>query len=79
LVNNLADAAVAKAVANGVMLHPEVPQDSHSVSSDVQAFFRAQGAPVTPELPIPNKASANRVVPVARGNDIVFEDDSAIR
>jgi hypothetical protein len=49
LVNDLADAAVANAVANGVMQHPEVPQDSHSVSSDVQAFFRAQGAPVTLE------------------------------
>jgi hypothetical protein len=79
LVNNLADAAVANVVANGVMQHPEVPQDSHSVSSDVQAFFRAQGAPVTLELPIPNNASANRVVSVAGGNDIVFEDDSAIR
>jgi hypothetical protein len=79
LVNNLADAAVANAVAIGVMQHSEVPQDSHSVSSDVQAFFRAQGAPVTLELPIPNNASANRVVPVARGNDIVFADDSAIR
>jgi hypothetical protein len=65
LVNNLADAVVANTVANGVMQHPEVPQDSHSVSSDVQAFFRAQGAPVTLELPIPNNASANRVVPVA--------------
>jgi hypothetical protein len=61
------------------MQHPEVPQDSHLVSSDVQAFFRAQGAPVTLELPIPDNASANRVVPVAGGNDIVFEDDSAIR
>jgi hypothetical protein len=79
LVNNLADATVANAVGNGVMQHPEVPQDSNSVSSDVQAFFRAQGAPVTLELPIPNDASANRIVPVAGGNDIVFEDDSAIR
>jgi hypothetical protein len=49
------------------------------VSSDVQAFFRAQGAPVTLELPIPDNASVVRVVPVAGGNDIVFEDDSAIR
>jgi hypothetical protein len=79
LVNDLANAAVANAIANGVMQHPEVPQDSHSVSNDVQAFFRAQGAPVTLELPIPDNTSAIRVVPVARGNDIVFEDDSAIR
>jgi hypothetical protein len=35
LVNNLADATVANAVANGVMQHPEMPQDRHSVSSDV--------------------------------------------
>jgi hypothetical protein len=61
------------------MQHPEVPQDSHSVSSDVQAFFIPQGAPVTLELPIANNASTNRVVPVEGGNDIVFEDDSAIR
>jgi hypothetical protein len=79
LVNDLADAAVANAVANGVMQHPEVPQDSHSVSSDVQAYFRAQGAPVTLGLHIPDNASANRVVPVAGGNDIVFEDERAIR
>jgi hypothetical protein len=52
------------------MQHPEVPQDSHSVSSDVQAFFRAQGAPVTLELPLPDDASASRIVPVAGGNDI---------
>jgi hypothetical protein len=43
LVNNLADAAVANAMANGLMQHPEVPQDSHYISNDVQAFFRAHG------------------------------------
>jgi hypothetical protein len=79
LVNNLANSTVANDIANGVMQHLEVPQDSHSVSSDVQAFFRAQGAPVTLELPIPNDASANRIVPVAGANDIVFKDDSVIR
>jgi hypothetical protein len=30
------------------------------------------------ELPIPNDPSASRIVSVAGGNDIVFEDDSAI-
>jgi hypothetical protein len=79
LVNNLVDAAVANAAANGVMQHPEVPQDSNSVSSDVQAFFRAQGAPVTLELSLPNDASASRIVLVAGGNDIAFEDGNAIR
>jgi hypothetical protein len=74
LVNNLADAAVA----NGMMQHPEVPQDSHSISNDVQAFFRAQGAPVTLELPLPNDTSASRNVPVTGGRDIAFDDDSAI-
>jgi hypothetical protein len=72
LVNNLVDAAVANVVVNGVMQHPEVPQDSHSVSSDVQAFSRAQGAPVTLELPIPSDAFANRIFLVAGANDIVF-------
>jgi hypothetical protein len=71
----LADAAVA----NGLMQHPKVPQDSHSISSDVQAFFRAQGAPVTLELPLPNDTSANRIVPVTGGRDLAFEDDSTIR
>jgi hypothetical protein len=79
LVNNLADAAVANDVVNGLMQHPEVPQDSHSISSDVQAFFRAQGAPVTLELPLPIDTSANRIVPVTDGRDLAFEDDSTIR
>jgi hypothetical protein len=61
------------------MQHPEVPQDSHSISNDVQAFFRAQGVPVTLELPLPNDTSASRIVPVTGGRDIAFEDDSAIR
>jgi hypothetical protein len=79
LVNNLADAIVANTVENGLMQHPEVPQDSHSISNDVQAFFRAQGVPVTLELPLPNDTSASRIVPVTGGRDIAFEDDSAIR
>jgi hypothetical protein len=79
LVNNLADAAVANAVANGLMQHPDVPQDSHSISSDVQAFFRAQGVPVTLELPLPNDTSVSRIVLVTGGRDIAFEDDSTIR
>lgn len=41
VVNNLADVAVANAVANGLMQHPDQPQESHSVSSEISAFFRA--------------------------------------
>ena len=36
-VNNLADTVVA----NGVMQHPNQPQDSASVSSETREFFRA--------------------------------------
>lgn len=46
-VNNLADAAVANAVANGLMQHPDQPQYSYSVSSETNAFYRAQGPPIT--------------------------------
>jgi hypothetical protein len=56
-----------------------VPQDSHSISSGAQAFFKAQGTPVTLELPLPSNASANRIIPISRGNDISVDDDSAIR
>jgi hypothetical protein len=44
---NLADVVMANAIANGLMQHPEVPQDSHSVSSDMQGFLRAE-APLLP-------------------------------
>jgi hypothetical protein len=47
LVKNLADAAVANAVANGLMQHLEVPQYSHSISSDVQAVFKLK-MPLSP-------------------------------
>jgi len=51
--NNWADMVVANAIANGPMQHPDRPQHSESVSSDVLDFYRAQGAPVTLELPLP--------------------------
>lgn len=51
LVNTMANEVVVNALENGNMQHPDVPQDSHSISSDVVAFFRAQGASVTFELP----------------------------
>jgi hypothetical protein len=53
LVNNLANQVVVNAVENGLMQHPEIPQDSSSISSEATAFFRAQGVPVTLELPLP--------------------------
>jgi hypothetical protein len=53
LVNNLANQAVVNAMENGLMQHPEMPQDSSSVSSEATTFFRAQGVPVTLELPPP--------------------------
>ena len=60
------DHLVEIAVANAVMQHLEHPQQSVSVSSDSRAFFRAQGPPVTLELPLPATAagssSANRVL-----------------
>jgi hypothetical protein len=79
LINNLADIAVADAVGNGPMQHPEQPQDSSSVSSGTQAFFRAQGAPITLELPLPESTSACRTVTVPDGNEVSMQDDYFIR
>jgi hypothetical protein len=53
LVNHLANAAMDNAAANGLMQHPEISQDSHSISSDTKAFLKAEGPPVTLELPLP--------------------------
>jgi hypothetical protein len=53
LVKNLANQVVVNAIENGLMQHPEIPQDSRSVSSEATTFFRAQGVPVTLELPLP--------------------------
>jgi hypothetical protein len=39
LVNNLANQVVVNAVENGLMQHPEMSQDSSSVSSEATAFF----------------------------------------
>jgi hypothetical protein len=72
LINNLADIAVADAVGNGLMQHPEQPQDSSSVSSGTQAFFKAQGAPITLELPLPEASSAPQI-------EVSMQDDYPIR
>jgi hypothetical protein len=79
LINNLADIAVANAVGNVLMQHPEQPQNSSSISSDTQAFFRAQGAPITLKLPLPESTSACRTVTVPGCNEVSMNDDYPIR
>jgi hypothetical protein len=79
LINNLVDIVVANAVGNVLMQHPEQPQDSSSVSSDTQAFFRAQRAPITLELPLPESTSACRTVAVPGCNEVSMQDDYPIR
>ena len=73
------DHLVEIAVANAVMQHLEHPQHSVSVSSDSRALFRAQGPPVTLELPLPATAagssSANRVLELSRYNVQSFNSD----
>lgn len=79
-INNLADIAVANAVANGVMQHPNQPQESHSISSEVRAFYRAQGPPITLELPLPaDRISAERALTVSRYGAQSFDNDYLIR
>lgn len=82
-VNNLADAAVANAIANGIMQHPEHNQASYSVSSETSAFYRAQGLPVTLELPLPavsaDSTSADRTLAVSRYGIQSFDNDYQIR
>lgn len=77
-VNNLADIAVA----NAVMQHPDQPQDSVSVNSEAREFFRAQGPPITLELPLPATAgriSADRTLVISRNNVQTFESDYQVR
>jgi hypothetical protein len=79
LVNHLANAAMDNAVANGLMQHPEISQDSHSISSDTKAFLKAEGPPVTLELPLPTGPNASRIILVRDQNSIHFDDDAAVR
>jgi hypothetical protein len=78
LVNTMANEVVVNALANGNMQHPDVPQDSHSISSDVVAFFRAQGASVTFELPLPANATASRTADVPQLASLQFNSDFPI-
>ena len=65
------------AVANAMMQHPDVPQDNTSVSSGYQAFLRAQGPPVTLELPLPTPKG--RVLASNNPRLQNFESDFQIR
>jgi hypothetical protein len=79
LVNNLANQVVVNAIENGLMQHPEIPQDSFSVSSEVTAFFRAQGVPVTLELPLPINGDVSRTANLPQLTGIEFDSDFLIR
>jgi hypothetical protein len=44
VVNNLANVVVVNAMAVGIMQHPDVPQDSHSISSETTSFSELRGS-----------------------------------
>lgn len=71
-VENLADSVVA----NAVMQHPDQSQQSSSVSSATMNFFRAEGTPVTLELPLPVN---ERSIVLADQSLHCFESDSHVR
>lgn len=81
-VNNLANMAIANAVANGIMQQPDQPQDSVSVSSETSAFYRAQGTPITLELPLPavptDRSTSDRAL-VSSNQVQRFDSDDQIR
>jgi anti-sigma28 factor (negative regulator of flagellin synthesis) len=79
LVNNLANQVVVNAVENGLMQHPDMAQDSSSVSSEATTFFRAQGVPVTLELPLPPLGEVSRTANLPQLSGIEFESDFPIR
>jgi hypothetical protein len=79
LVNSLANQVVVNAVENGLMQHPEIPQDSSSISSETMTFFRAQGVPVTLELPLPPNGEASRTANLSQLSGIEFDSDFPIR
>jgi anti-sigma28 factor (negative regulator of flagellin synthesis) len=79
LVNNLANQVAVNAVENGLMQHPEIPRDSSSVSSEAATFFRAQGVPVTLELPLPPNGEVSRTTNLPQLSGIEFYSDFPIR
>lgn len=74
----MADIAVENAVANGPMQRPDQHQDNFSVSSEENAFYRAQGSPVTLELPL-HVNSADRSLVLSSQSTQFFDNDYMIR
>lgn len=74
----MADEIVADVIANGLMQHPDQPQESHSVSSGTAEFYRAQGVQVTLELPLLATIDGSRSL-VAAGHVSNFDNDFLIR
>jgi hypothetical protein len=56
-----------------------MPQYSRSVSSEATTFFRAQGVPVTLELPLPPLGEVSRTANLPQLSSIEFESDFPIR
>jgi hypothetical protein len=79
LVNNLANQVVENAVENGLMQHPDIPQDSRSISSETTTFLRALGVPVTLELPLPSNGDVLRTANLPQLTGIEFDSDFLIR
>jgi hypothetical protein len=77
-IDQLAEVAMANAIANGVMQAPDFPQHSVSVSSETNGFFRAQGSPVTLELPLPEFGS-DRTLALSDGSLQSFSNDYSVR
>jgi hypothetical protein len=77
-VDQLAEVAMANAIANGIMQAPDFPQHSVTVSSETNVFFRAQGSPITLELPLPEFGS-DRSLALSDGSLQFFRNDYSIR
>jgi hypothetical protein len=79
----LADIVVANVVANGLMQHPNQSQHSYSITSETKAIYRAQGPPITVELPLrvisSNGSSVDRALALTQQNVQRFESDYHIR
>jgi len=72
-----------EALANVMMQHPDQPQHSDTVSSEARSFFRAQGLPVTLELPMPVNSEgtpqANRTLLLSKHISDSFDSDFQIK
>jgi hypothetical protein len=78
-VNYLTNVVVAMAAANSFLQHPDQPQNSLSVSSEAGTFFRAQGFPITSELPLPCTASSGSRSLAVASQTMNFDIDYLIR